>query len=198
MWWLWCVPSWRLWSISCYFPVLTYTEIQYAILCWTLGRYLKMLQNSIACFQEHLSFVRFNVSVLFWTASAWNRTDDWVLVHSFQPLGQAGTACRITLMWMAINSFWDTPFPWVRFFNLWHLTSNCWFKRRSSNDLTVSMLTTSAWSSCCSVTPWSISSTFSSIILLSLSIVSSTSISFCTWLIKWVHLQVSCCSELTS
>jgi hypothetical protein len=51
--------------------VLTCTEVQYATLCRMLERCLKMLLNSIACFQElNLSFVRIDVSVLLWSASA--------------------------------------------------------------------------------------------------------------------------------
>jgi hypothetical protein len=46
--------------------VLTCTEVQYAVLCQTLERYLKLLQNSIAC----LSFVQFEVLVLLQSASA--------------------------------------------------------------------------------------------------------------------------------
>jgi hypothetical protein len=46
-----------------------------------------MLQNSTAYFQElRLSFVRFDVSVLLWSASGWSRIDDWVLICCFQPL----------------------------------------------------------------------------------------------------------------
>jgi hypothetical protein len=67
---------------------LAFIGVQYAILCWRLERCLKMLQISIACFQElHLSFIRFDVSVLLWSASVWSWTDDWVLIHYFQPLG---------------------------------------------------------------------------------------------------------------
>jgi hypothetical protein len=33
------------------------------------------------------------------------------------PLRTAGTARRVTLMWMAISFLLDTPFPWVRSFN---------------------------------------------------------------------------------
>jgi hypothetical protein len=32
-------------------------------------------------------------------------------------LSTAGTAHRITFVWSAISSLWDTPFPWVRFLN---------------------------------------------------------------------------------
>jgi hypothetical protein len=47
----------------------------------------KTLKKHIACFQElHLSLVRFDVSVLLWSTSAWSRTDDWVLICYFQPL----------------------------------------------------------------------------------------------------------------
>jgi hypothetical protein len=47
-----------------------------------------MLLNSIAYFQDlHLSFVRFNVSGLLWSATAISRTDDLVLISYFQPLG---------------------------------------------------------------------------------------------------------------
>jgi hypothetical protein len=53
-----------------------------------LERCLKMLQNSIACFQVlSLSFERFNVSVLLWSALASSEIDDWVLICYFQPLG---------------------------------------------------------------------------------------------------------------
>jgi hypothetical protein len=42
------------------------------------------------CFQElHLSFVRFDLSVLLWSASASSRTEDWILVHYFEPFGEA-------------------------------------------------------------------------------------------------------------
>jgi hypothetical protein len=48
---------------------------------------LKMLQNSIASSQElHLSFVRFDVSVLLWGTSARNQTDDWAL---FSTIGRS-------------------------------------------------------------------------------------------------------------
>jgi hypothetical protein len=51
--------------------VLTCTEVQYAILYRMLERCLKIMQNNVACFQElHLSFVRFDASVLLWSASA--------------------------------------------------------------------------------------------------------------------------------
>jgi hypothetical protein len=35
------------------------------------------------------------------------------------PLHTAGTAHRITLLWVAANFFQDTPFPCVQFLNLW-------------------------------------------------------------------------------
>jgi hypothetical protein len=38
--------------------ILTCIGVQYAILCWRLERCLKMLQNSIACFQELPSVIR--------------------------------------------------------------------------------------------------------------------------------------------
>jgi hypothetical protein len=48
--------------------VLTYTGVQSA--SQTLEICLRMLQNNIACFQGlHLSFVQFDVFVLFWSAS---------------------------------------------------------------------------------------------------------------------------------
>jgi hypothetical protein len=66
--------------------ILTCIGVQYAKLCWRFERCLKTLQNSIACSQElHLS-IRFDVSVLLWSASAWSWTDDWVIIHYFQPL----------------------------------------------------------------------------------------------------------------
>jgi hypothetical protein len=50
--------------------MLTCTEVQCSIHCRMFERYLKMLQNSIAYFQElHLFFVRFDASVLLWSAS---------------------------------------------------------------------------------------------------------------------------------
>jgi hypothetical protein len=49
-----------------------------------------MLHNFIACFQElRFSFVRFDASGLLWSDSACSRTDDWVLICYFQPLGGA-------------------------------------------------------------------------------------------------------------
>jgi hypothetical protein len=56
--------------------VLTCIGVHYAIPCQTLERCLKILQNSIACFQEiQLSFVWFSVSVLLCSASGWSRAD---------------------------------------------------------------------------------------------------------------------------
>jgi hypothetical protein len=76
--------------------VLTCTEVQYAMLCRMLERCLKMVQNSVTCFQElHLSFVRFDVSVLMWSAFALFRTNEWVLICYFQPL--AGAILRVFL-----------------------------------------------------------------------------------------------------
>jgi hypothetical protein len=51
--------------------VLTCIGVHYATLRPKFERCLKLLQNSIACFQEvNLSFVRFDVSVLLWSVSA--------------------------------------------------------------------------------------------------------------------------------
>jgi hypothetical protein len=51
--------------------VLTCIGVQCAIFYRKLERCLKMLQNSIAGFQErNLSFVRFDMSVPVWSASA--------------------------------------------------------------------------------------------------------------------------------
>jgi hypothetical protein len=70
--------------------VLTCIEVQYTIICQMPERCLKMLQNIIACYQElRLSFAWFDVPVLLWSASVWSRTDDWVLICYFQPLGGA-------------------------------------------------------------------------------------------------------------
>jgi hypothetical protein len=65
-----------------------------------------MLQNSIACFQEllNLSSLRFDASVLLWSASARSRTDDWVLICYFQPFGEV-------LLREAFQKLWK---QWVR------------------------------------------------------------------------------------
>jgi hypothetical protein len=66
-----------------------------------------MLQNSIACVQKlRLSIVWFNVYVLLRGAYARSRTDVWVLILYFQPLGGAFLRGAFHKLYSGEEAYW--------------------------------------------------------------------------------------------